>query len=139
MACTLKLTWRCLSERLDELWERQRRNIERNADHLTAIYQQLLRKARRGIKELRCDQGRGSSQRSPREEPEPRLCTQVAQGYARPSFVRSPLRGPREARVEGHDAYRVCIQRDDGPPLPRRAPSLDWLETAMPDGAGSPL
>jgi len=104
-----------------------------------AIYEQLLRKAHRCISELECDEGPSSNQRGSPEQPELRLCTQSAHGYAHPIFVRSPVHGPREDKVEGHDAHRVCVQRDDGPPVPRRAPRLDWLEVGMPDGSGSPV
>ncbi len=104
-----------------------------------ASNEQTLRKARRGIKVLRCDQGLSSSQRRSREEPELQLCTQGAQVYTHPSFVRSPVHGPREDKVEGNDAYRVRVQRGNGPPVPRRAPRLDWLKAGVSDGSGNPV
>ncbi len=60
-------------------------------------------------------------------------------GNAHAGLVSSLWHGPKEYKVERHDAYRVRVQRNDGPPVPRRAPVLDWLEAGMPDGAGSPV
>ena len=96
--------------KLDEVRERRRRNIERDTHRTKGEKWTTTQKDPARHKKLRCDQGRGSGQGNSGEQSKLRLCNQVAQGYAHPSFVRSLMHGPTEDKVEGHDAYRVCLQ-----------------------------